>query len=500
MGKQRTVFLTLSCFIFLLSLVINKMSIFNLKNSTLYVFDRMTPSSPDPYEFDSRVNHIVYGPVFAKLFTFYKDAKLAPYLVESWKVSDSDSKWTFKIRTDFQFSNGERIKPFHIKEAIKRVFLLSNKSSSSLSWKHLVIGAENLSSMRDEIEGIKATDDSLMINLTRGEAGLPELLSFGLFGISHPSNYDEVTGEWNGSNLVSSGPYLIEQGSSEARRIHLKLRSDFPLDGYVQNAFKQIVFSFDPAERERSHIIQGKDDEKSPGEDYLFKGMSGAGVTFLQFLSWGDPNSPFFDREIRKDFRNLFYKNLKNAGINPVLSIFPLIHSGVEEVGIDFNISTTRKLNGRIIKLRKPNNLQSPKIKTAWEVLKNTVVMMEGTVVEIDDVSSSQIIKLWKQHIHLSPKFDLAFRGTMIGQEDPRETTKFMFSSEGIFLPDPSGSAHALFRELGFSLNKINKVIFDDAIIWPVFHETSGFWVHKGVDLSRYNHSLPMSELQWIGN
>jgi hypothetical protein len=78
---------------------------------------------------------------------------------------------------------------------------------------------------------------------------------------------------------------------------------------------------------------------------------------------------------------------------------------------------------------------------------------------------------------------------------------RFMIQSkEGIRLPDPRGLLAAEAAKQTPNLAEINKIIWDDAVVWPVTPFTYGIWAKRDeFDFSLINLGLPPTDISWIG-
>jgi hypothetical protein len=85
--------------------------------------------------------------------------------------------------------------------------------------------------------------------------------------------------------------------------------------------------------------------------------------------------------------------------------------------------------------------------------------------------------------------------------EEPMQDVRFMFfSKEGIRLPDEDGSIRDELEKQIPDLQIINKLLWDQAIIWPVTHYAAGLWAKPGIDFSLINLIIPPTDFQWLGS
>jgi|GEM_PF-4530516 len=100
------------------------------------------------------------------------------------------------------------------------------------------------------------------------------------------------------------------------------------------------------------------------------------------------------------------------------------------------------------------------------------------------------------------PKYSVDLVGIVTGVliDDPEADVHFMFESkEGVRLPDTTGEISQELKRKPLSYRKINDLLWDQAVIWPLAHFARGFWARGNLDFSLINTSLPPTAFEWIG-
>lgn len=465
----------------------------------LIVWSKDEAYSADPYEFNSSVHHLVFGPTFARMFTAYKDARIEPTLVKSWVSNSNYTEWKFKLRSDFYFNNGDRILNEHVLASVKRFLLLAKKNKSTSSLLLNLRGATNIESMNDEVEGLKIVDDQLVFSFRNPERNLPETLAFGLYSVVHPKDFNAVNGAWAPKSIpITSGPYEISHFSRE--EIRLSLRKDFPKDQTASRPFEKIVYYFTKEKRQVADLFRGYEGEPQSNEDMEFKGKTNDNVLLLRIVSWLDPKSPLSSALVRISLREQFYKNFQKRGNKIWRSLYPSFHVAAKEAKMPTKLLQGEILKGNVITYQQPTNTLSPVIQAYRDSVIETFEAAGAKVDFTKRLTHEEYMRLKRLSPGEQAPIDVVGLITTIGNEDPRETTKLMFSKEGIYIPDPSGKVRKIIRDQSFDIADVNQILYDDGIMWPVAQLSHGFWVNTSkVDLSRYNHQWPLSELQWMG-
>ena len=145
--------------------------------------------------------------------TFDKEFELTPMAAESWSQSEDGLTWTFKLRTDLVWSDGEPL------TAEDYVFALQRAATSGYDfawywdfaggiagWKEVTEGTADVSTL-----GLKAVDDlTIEVTTVAPKPYLPSVTSLWYPVPKH--KVDELGDDWavNVDSIVSSGPFEIE--------------------------------------------------------------------------------------------------------------------------------------------------------------------------------------------------------------------------------------------------------------------------------------------------
>ncbi|GGE27042.1 ABC transporter substrate-binding protein [Pullulanibacillus camelliae] len=171
----------------------------NGKNSaqghTLVVDKANDPSTLDPglqYNTDS---YTVYRNIFDNLIHRDPDTqKILPWVAKSWK-QDSPTQWTFTIRDDISFQNGDKLTPDDVKFSLDRILDPSFKSPQYSNFS--------------DISKVKASGNTVIITTSKPSATLlSKLVSLSIV----PKDYVKKKGDKD-FNLhpMGSGPYALSE-------------------------------------------------------------------------------------------------------------------------------------------------------------------------------------------------------------------------------------------------------------------------------------------------
>lgn len=455
------------------------------------------PYSTDPKEFDY-LYHFFFSSVWTTLVTDARVGEYVPVLAESWSVSDDYKTWKFKIRKDLMYETGEKINIEDIIKSWTRLAYLLKINASRVGFLEDVIGFSDLMSPTNEFKGLKKNKNELIINLNKPKKDLLEKLSFGLFAIIHPSQYDHKTGEWTSTKkLISSGPYTLKWGKD---KILLKLRSNYPKELLHHHPFNEIIIHWEK-KGDNSDIIVGDSLNNKLKNSHIFYGSSSLSIGYAHCTSWSNKNSPFYDLKTRKYFRSIFYKELENKQHKVIRSFFPTTIENIKEKE-DPPITYGDQLLKKNTKINFLGNI-SPLYHKLFDEPLYTIA--KKLSLELKNLNYTTFKEYQDQKIpNLSQyKFDIIPAVLMMYTYNPYEDVRFMFlAKEGARLSDLDGSIKEIIQEETFDLEKVNQKIWDQAMIWPLIHYSYGVWAIKGkkLDMAEVNTLLPHIQLQWVGH
>ena len=456
------------------------------------------PYSFDPLEYDSFIHHFVARPVLASLVSQYKVGAFVGVLVKEWTNNPDMTEWRFELREGMRFQNGDPITPLVIERSLVRIAWLQHSRGSQSGLTESLLGVESLKSAAGQIPGVSVRGMDLVLRFKKPQPKLLENLSFGIYAIVHPKDYDPVTGAWRDPKAaIASGPYEIKSwGSSEVK---IALRPDFPSDLRHPLAAQEVGFVWDKDSRLAADLAMGADldDRDFSDRDFTASGSTNISIYYIHLFAW-KTNSALSNVETRRYLRTKFYAALTRKGIKHVRSFLPTTLPGIAQFNDD---SVASVKNSTRFTVRGVSSEDGGFFRKAVVAAVIDAVQVCGGNYEIVDKPEGTAF-----YEHYSPdlsRYVLEIHPLLTGilVEDPIGDVKFMVKSkEGIMLPDPTGELNKETDKDKPDLPRINKILWDDAIIWPVTHYSSGLWARKGMfDFSQLNLNLPPTDISWIG-
>lgn len=468
--------------------------------STLKVLTIALPESTDPLKYDAFVHHLIFRSVYSSLITEYSNKGLIGDLAVSWRASNNFKDWEFTIDPNRRFSNGDLITAEIVLRSFKRVALIQKQFSSELALFRDLFEIENLNNLNSNIRGFELQNNKIVFHFKSPQEELLRQISFGTYGIVHPNDYDSVTGEWkNPHKIIASGFYRLES-MSDGETI-LSLKEDIKSE--TGSLFGKIIFLHkSPNDLSDVDLIYGSSESQLVDDRFYFSSPINSTIRYVVCGNWEDPNSPFNQIEIRKILRSKFYDFLNSKGLKVVRSFFPLAISGIKE----FSVEEPMAPIGNMLKGRKIYFLKVNTPKKSQSNLAN-YSYVEGFNDFVQSLSQNYDVTLNTDENPILEKkkkfytYDLSMNFTGILIDSPRFDIQFMFlSSEGIHLPDSDGSIYKEVRSEKFDLQKVNSLLWDQAIVWPVNHLALGLWVRKdsNLNLEGLNLALPPVDFRFV--
>lgn len=177
----------------------------------LNLYESSDIPSMDPSKTTDVVSFTTINNTMEGLTRIDKDGKVEPGVAESWEVSEDGLTWTFKLRKDSKWSNGDPVTAKDFEYSWKRT--LNPDTASEYGYiMYDIAGAPEAADKGSDGVGVKAVDDyTLEVKLNRKVAYFPELVSFQVF---FPQNqkFVESQGDKYGTSAdtqVYNGPFTL---------------------------------------------------------------------------------------------------------------------------------------------------------------------------------------------------------------------------------------------------------------------------------------------------
>jgi peptide/nickel transport system substrate-binding protein len=167
-----------------------------VKGGTLiYATDR-EPTCLDPHVDGDMPQVFVAQQYTDSLVSQDKDGRIQPWLAKSWTISDDGKVYTFKLREDVKFTNGEKFNAAALKANLDHIINPATQSSTAGGYIQQYVKTET----PDEFTAV--------VTLKKPYAAFLEVLAQGFLGIEAPAALARSRDE-NCQSPIGSGPFKI---------------------------------------------------------------------------------------------------------------------------------------------------------------------------------------------------------------------------------------------------------------------------------------------------
>jgi oligopeptide transport system substrate-binding protein len=172
------------------------------------------PQSLDPAIVTGQLEGRICLALFEGLTTRNAKGDITPGMAQSWDISPDGLTYTFHIRPDARWSNGDPLDARDFLNSWERTLNPATASQYSYQLYYLVNGeAYGTGKLKDFSQvGVKAPDNlTLVVTLTHPTAYFMELTSFQTLAPVHLATVKKYGNDWTKpGKMVSNGPYMLK--------------------------------------------------------------------------------------------------------------------------------------------------------------------------------------------------------------------------------------------------------------------------------------------------
>ena len=182
------------------------------------------PPSLDPgLATDTTSANVLYNIMDPLVLLEGENLEATPNLAESWDASADGTVYTFHLRSDGRWTNGDPVAAGDFEYSWKRT--LSPELGADYAYQlYGIKGAQeynecesNCDAVRDQV-GVQAVDDStLEVTLTSAQPWFPQLVAHHSFLAVHQATVEQFGEQWTEpDNIVTNGPYRLAAWEHES--------------------------------------------------------------------------------------------------------------------------------------------------------------------------------------------------------------------------------------------------------------------------------------------
>jgi len=135
-------------------------------------------------------------------------------VAESWESNDDATEWTFKIRDELYFSDGEQVLPSSFVRGWESASDPEFAGDYSYLFNFIEGGAEKLAGEAETLAGVEADDEAmtLTVRLSEPYSSFPYVAGFQIF-MPMPSAIEELDdqSDWENGMMIGNGPFMLEK-------------------------------------------------------------------------------------------------------------------------------------------------------------------------------------------------------------------------------------------------------------------------------------------------
>ena len=192
----------------------------------LYLRLNSNPTTLDP----ALVTDVIGGGITAKLFNglvrFNENLDIVPDIARSWKLSDDQRTYTFRLRRDVRFSNGRKVTAQDFKYSFERVLMPQTKAPLTWVLDKIEGAGDVISGKTQSASGITVVNDhTLILKLEKPFGPFLSLLAMTTAYVVPREEVDRL-GQDFGTHPIGSGPFLLTEWK-HGQHVVLTAREDY---------------------------------------------------------------------------------------------------------------------------------------------------------------------------------------------------------------------------------------------------------------------------------
>ncbi len=244
------------------------------------------PGSLDPHRAEDAFSYDVLRDLYEGLTASSPTGEVVPAAAESWRVDDAGKRYTFAIRRDARWSNGDVVTANDFEAAFRRVMDPATASGAADLLRAIVNAPAILNGDKptDQL-GVRALDERrLEITLSHLVPYFPDILTNTVASPIHPSSLTVPANLSKPGAAITNGPYMLSELTPGA---HLRLVRNPHYRNPATIAFDEVRYEFVPDENaEFTRFRAGELDVTNSVPEQRFEELSRDAGSGLQHRAW----------------------------------------------------------------------------------------------------------------------------------------------------------------------------------------------------------------------
>lgn len=281
--------------------------------SSVTIFNPKMPTL-DPTQWQGQIL-VEQGTLLEGLYGYNQDNEIVPKIATGYTVSDDQTTWTFTLRKDAKWSNGDPVTANDFYNAY--MYQLDPKNTTAQLWLSVLNFVKNGyayhagSVGKDEV-GLKVVDDyTLEITTTLPHAILGDLVLAGAMPINSKVLKEHPTDWFEPKNFVSNGPYIVKSFTPNGELVMVTNPNYVGAEGQLNHGNVETIHVLPattvPVEdymggKTDVALIQSTSDLQYAKTHDLKNELYSAPNYSIKYLEWSNPTteSPYDKKEVRQ--------------------------------------------------------------------------------------------------------------------------------------------------------------------------------------------------------
>jgi len=236
------------------------------------------------------------------------DYKIKPAVAKEWSVSPDGLVWTFKLRNDVKWSNGEQVTAKDFKYAMNRIALPETKAP----YVFLLDGIQGAKAVEQgttkDVSGVKVIDDyTLQFTLTEPEAYFLAMTATWVFSPINQKAVETNGDQWaTPGKLVNNGAFLLKSWDRPTKMV-LEANPNYyagkpKIDQIEINIVKDPNTALLQYENGQLDVVDVPDSEfqRIKGDAKLSKELQRRTLLQARWISFNVSKPPFNNQKLRE--------------------------------------------------------------------------------------------------------------------------------------------------------------------------------------------------------
>ncbi|SET86418.1 peptide ABC transporter substrate-binding protein [Paenibacillus sp. NFR01] len=268
----------------------------------------------DPTQWQGQIL-VEQGTLLEGLYGYNQNHEIVPKIATGYTVSEDKTTWTFTLRKDAKWSNGDPVTANDFYNAY--MYQLDPKNTTAQLWLSVLNFVKNsyayhAGSVTKEEVGLKVVDDyTLEITTTLPHAILGDLVLAGAMPINSKNLQAHPTDWFEPQNFVSNGPYTVKSFTSNGELVMVANPNYVGAQGQLNRGNVETIHvlpeSTVPVEvfmagKTDVALVQNTSDLQYAKTHDLKSQLYTAPNYSIRYLEWSNPatESPYDKKEVRQ--------------------------------------------------------------------------------------------------------------------------------------------------------------------------------------------------------